>query len=406
VCIRDRSISVRDSAVAVDMPYASLSMLGNVSEDRVFYRILADEAVLTGYADLPPVPSNQIGPAGVFQTADYKGARVRIATATRRLSVAGTPVEIAVTVAQTLSGQSETLRGVANTALMLGAGFFALATGLALITAQVSLAPLRDLARAVARRGPKDLRPVAGPVPADMAPLVQSLNTFIDRLRQSLAQSEDFIAEAAHRVRTPLSTLRTQAEIALRRVEKPQNRAALKEMIRAIDDSSRAAGQLLDHAMVTFRTDHLARAPVDLNDLARDVVDRLRPIADLRDIDLHLHPGHKVQTRGDAILLENALRNVMDNAIKYSPPDSRIDVTVSRAKGIAQIAVADRAGGFPAAEIGGITARFARGTNAGDTVGSGLGLTIARDVAEAHGGHLNLSNHKEGACVTFGFPAC
>ena len=77
-----------------------------------------------------------------------------------------------------------------------------------------------------------------------MAPLVRSLNSLMGRLQKSLSQSEHFIAEAAHRVRTPLAIVRTQAEITLRRVEKEENRKSVREMIRAIDESSRTAGQL------------------------------------------------------------------------------------------------------------------------------------------------------------------
>ena len=84
------------------------------------------------------------------------------------------------------------------------------------------------------------------------------------RLSKSLSQSEDFIAEAAHRVRNPFGDGRSHAETTLQRVEKEENRQALRAMVRAIDESSRAAGQLLDHAMITFRADHLERESIDL----------------------------------------------------------------------------------------------------------------------------------------------
>ncbi|GGH33015.1 two-component system, OmpR family, sensor histidine kinase TctE [Cribrihabitans marinus] len=399
------TMTVRDGAVSVDLPYAALSMLGNVSEDRVFYRILADGAVLTGYGDLPP-PGEGVGRDGGYQTTRYRDAEIRMASARRLLSVAGTPVRVTVSVAQTRDGQARRLAEIRRLGGAIGLGFFALAALLAVVTAQSGLRPLRNLAGAVSRRGPKDLRPVRGPVPQEMAPLVGSLNRFIERLTYSLSRSEDFIAEAAHRVRTPLSTVRTQAEIALRRVERPENRAALKEMIRAIDESSRAAGQLLDHAMVTFRTDHLEREAVDLCGLARDLADRLGPVAELRDIRIALSCDGQPVVQGDAVLIENALRNVLDNAIKYSPRDCAIDIEVGQGRDGAAIRVRDQAGGFPEDELDRMPMRFARGSNAAETVGSGLGLTIAREVLEAHGGRLELSNEGEGACVTLHFPPC
>jgi len=162
-------------------------------------------------------------------------------------------------------------------------------------------------------------------------------------------------------------------------VEKPENRAAVKEMIRAINESSRTAGQLLDHAMVTFRTDQLELETVDL-------VDHLGPVADLRDIALTLTSEASRSVKGDPILIENALRNVLDNAIKYSPREVLVRVTITEADSAAVISVRDQAGGFPNATLDQMTERFARGENAEGTVGSGLGLTIAREVMEAHGG--------------------
>ena len=94
----------------------------------------------------------------------------------------------------------------------------------------------------------------------------------IERLKSSLTQSEDFIVEAAHRVRTPLATVRTQAEVIHRGLEKSKNKTALLEMIRAIDESSRSAGQLLDHAMVNFRADQFQTELIDLRKFMAETV--------------------------------------------------------------------------------------------------------------------------------------
>jgi two-component system sensor histidine kinase TctE len=233
-----------------------------------------------------------------------------------------------------------------------------------------------------------------------MAPLVMSLNSLMGRLEQSLSQSEDFIAEAAHRVRTPLATVRSYAEATLQRVDKEENREAMRSMVRAIDESSRAAGQLLDHAMITFRADHLEREDIDLVELVRELVLRLTPIAEMKDLSLSLRGDPSVRYAGDPILIQNAVRNLIDNAVKYAPSESTVEITVSGKDG-AEILVCDQGPGFPANEIDTLTTRFERGRNAKGTIGSGLGLTIAQDVAVAHGGRLVLSNRPEGgACVS------
>jgi two-component system sensor histidine kinase TctE len=236
-----------------------------------------------------------------------------------------------------------------------------------------------------------------------MVPLVQSLNKLMARLDQSLSRSEDFIVEAAHRVRTPLATVRSHAEATLRRVDREENRQALRSMIRAIDESSRAAGQLLDHAMITFRIDDLDRQDIDLVDLADDLVLGLMPIAEMRDVELKLDASVSVPVKGDMILLQNAVRNLVDNALKYAPRESVVKIVVA-ASPRPLISIIDEGHGFPVGEINGLADRFVRGSNSKAIIGSGLGLTIAREVDEAHDGSLSLSNNPQGgACVTFSF---
>ncbi len=409
------SVTVTAGSLSVDIPYAALSMLGNISDDRVFYSVTSGGTLLTGYEDLPDIspPLSADGQQGqpafptVFQTLDYKGDSVRMVTASRRLSLNGIPKVIAVNVAQTRDGQALILTRLTRSAMALGAGFFLLASLLAVWSAQSTIRPLATLTQAISRRGPKDLRPVTRPVPSEMAPLVASLNTFIERLSASLSRSEDFIAEAAHRVRTPLATVRTQAEITLRRVEREDNRTSLREMIRAIDESSRAAGQLLDHAMVTFRIDSLEQAEFDLSGLAEELVERLHPMAELRDITLMFDGHPPCLMRGDPILIQNAVRNILDNAIKYSPSDRQVWINVTTEAGTECVSVRDQAGGFGDTDTRILTERFVRGDNVQGTVGSGLGLTIAREVVEAHGGEIHIINTEtgDGACVTLCFPS-
>ncbi len=398
------SVSLQSGEITVDIPYAVFSMLGSVSEDRVFYRILADGNVLTGYDDLP-IAAESDGSIPTFTTTTYKGEQIRMVTTRRGLSRDGAPLAVLVSIAQTQNGQAEVLTLISRMALALGVGFFAFATGLSIWTARSSVRPLQTLAQSVSRRGPKDLRPVTVPVPSEMAPLVSSLNRFIQRLKTSLSRSEDFIAEAAHRVRTPLATVRTQAEVALLRVEKQENRQSLKEMIRAIDESSRAAGQLLDHAMVTFRTDQMELKEIDLTEIVNDLVERLRPVAELKDIALHLETSTVSPIYGDPILIQNAVRNLLDNAIKYSPHERGINVAVAEQDKTISVSIEDEAGGFPDTDTELLTQRFTRGENAAGTVGSGLGLTIAREVAEAHAGKLTITPNEKGtgACVSLIF---
>ncbi|WP_415404858.1 sensor histidine kinase N-terminal domain-containing protein [Tateyamaria sp. SN3-11] len=389
---------VRDGQVEMDLPYAAFAMLDTSADDRVFYAIHQRGDLLSGYDGLVSGPF-ALSAAPTFDTVPFNGVDVRVATWTHSLPASPRPVLLTVSVAQTRDSLAGTLLTISINAAVFGGAFFLLAAGMALWTSASTLRPLGLLAESVARRGPSDLRPVTRAVPSELSPLVTSLNSLMTRLSQSLSQSETFIAEAAHRVRTPLATVRSHAEVTLMRVDKDENRQALRSMIRAIDESSRAAGQLLDHAMVTFRGDQLEKQDIDLVTICSEIVERLTPVAEMMDLDLTLISDGPVPVKADPILIQNAVRNLVDNALKYSDPDSAVQIAVT-ATPAPTITVRDQGIGFPEAEIASLSQRFQRGGNAKDTVGSGLGLTIASDVAEAHGGRLELKNLETGgACA-------
>jgi two-component system sensor histidine kinase TctE len=129
----------------------------------------------------------------------------------------------------------------------------------------------------------------------------------------------------------------------------------------------------------------------------------MTPIADMRDVDLILDATAPAHLHGDPILLQNALRNLLDNALKYAPADSRIMVRVQTIPSLS-VDVSDEGRGFRLGEIDMLADRFVRGSDSGGQIGSGLGLTIAKDVAAAHGGRLILTNTpRGGACATLQF---
>lgn len=393
--------------VRLELPYSAFAMLGAISEDRVFYLVTVGEELLTGYADLPSAAAGPATPGRVvFDTGSYRGEPVRIASLTRPVLAGTQALPITVTVAQTRNGVGAVTAELSQLAALLAVAFFAVAVGLSFFAARTSLRPLNEIAQAVSRRGPSDLRPVRRDAPTELAPLLGALNRLMERLAQSIRQSEDFIAEAAHRIRTPLATVRVQAEIALRSIEDEAQRQRLRQMIRAVDESSRSAEQILDHATVAYRADDLARERLDFADLARQTAEALGPTAAMKDIRIRLLTD-PAEVKGDPVLLENALRNVLDNAIKYSPEDTTLTLAVSHNGGEARVAVTDEGPGLGDGPAELLTERFRRGSNSAGIVGSGLGLTIANDVLRAHGGRLEfgLGEKGRGACVSLVLPS-
>lgn len=395
-----------EDGVAVDIPYTAFSMLGSVGQDRVFYRIVIAGETVTGYPDLP-VPDAPIPPFDPrYYSRPFQDTVVRLAAVERSVLVAGRPVPVLVVVAQTRTSQDAIVAQMANRAAALGLGFFAVAALLSLFTARSVLAPVQRLAEAVGRRGPQDLRPVARPVPAELAPLVGALNGFIARLSGALSRTETFITEAAHHIRTPLATLRAQAEVALLQTREEATRATLRTMIRAVDDSARSAGQLLDHAAVVYRSDQRTEGVVDLGALAADIVHSYAPTAEMRDIALVLEAADPApRLTADRLLLESALRNLVDNAIKYSPADATVTVQVQAVPGHAVVRVMDRGRGLAGQVQADVMGRFRRGANVADVVGSGLGLTIVKDVARAMGGTFTIQERNGGGvCAELSLP--
>jgi len=400
------SLHSEDRGVTLELPYSALSMLATINDDRVFYRVVANQETLTGYDDLPlPEALPRIG-TPVFATFPYRGEPVRAVSVIRPVGPATDITEVIVTVAQTRAGLAAISRRITTTATGIGLGFFLLATVLSLWAANTALAPIARITGSVTRRGPKELRPVVADPPTELVPLVNALNSFMARLRASLYQTENFITEAAHRVRTPLATVRAQAEVTYRKLNKPEHKKAIREMIRAIDESARSAGQMLDHAMVTFRADSLTRDRLDLNALMAEVCDRLAPTADLKDITIHRVTSEgPAMFEGDGILVQAALQNILDNAIKYSSEDKEIVVSVT-VSDMLYLSVTDQGRGFGDVDKASLTLRFTRGTNVEGIVGSGLGLTIADEVGRAHGGRLEITQNPEGAgaCVSLILP--
>ncbi len=397
-----------DEGVEIDLSQATFSMLGAVGQDRLFWRIVVGGDTLTGYDDLPLPQVAPTGPAPTVYSATYRDADLRLAAVARSV-LAGDRLQPALIVlGQTRFGQRQIADRLANGAALAGLGFFALAVPLALVFTNSVLSPVRRLADAVARRGPADLRGVDHPTPRELAPLVTALNSFIARLRATLSQTETFIAEAAHHIRTPLSTVRTEAEIALRGAEGDETRARLRSVIRAVDESARSAGQLLDHAMVAYRSNHLDVAEIDLRGTLVGLARSYAPTAELREIGLTLDTGTgPARVRGDRVLIESALRNLIDNALKYSAPEGMVHLSLSHDKGRVTVAVHDTGRGLAGAEAGDLTGRFRRGRNVEDVVGSGLGLTIVAEVARALDGDLALSAAEGGGTLAqLSLPVC
>jgi len=209
------------------------------------------------------------------------------------------------------------------------------------------------------------------------------------------------MAEAAHHVRTPLATVRTQAEIALRQAETDTSRKTLRNVIRAVDESSRSASQLLDHAMISYRSDQMSTEKFNYAVLVNEVIRTLSATAELKDLVVEANLETDIDIIGDRVLIEIALHNLLDNAIKYSSFDSTITIDLKTDERGTAFVIRDEGRGLDGNQQSSLIQRFQRGENARDIVGSGLGLTMVDAIAIAHKGTFVLEqNSGTGTCAT------
>lgn len=252
-------------------------------------------------------------------------------------------------------------------------------------------AALRPLARVgdeVAARRADDLSPlpVAG-VPLEAAPLVANLNALLARIAGLLENERRFTADAAHELRTPLAALKAQAQVARAATDADARVHALDNVIAGCDRAARLVEQLLTLARLGQDADAEDMRPCDLGSLAKAAVAELAPAAVAKGIDIGLTAHAASVVAGHAGLLAILLRNVIDNAIRYSSPGSAVKVVVD-APGVA---VTDEGPGIPVGERQKVGRRFYRILGSGES-GSGLGLSIALRIAELHGARLALED--------------
>jgi two-component system sensor histidine kinase QseC len=258
------------------------------------------------------------------------------------------------------------------------------------------LRPLQRITREVARRAPGNLdRLETAGVPQEIRPLVDSLNSLLGRVDRALENERRFTADAAHELRTPLAALRTQAQVALRAGDGGVRRHALENVIQGVDRATHLVEQLLTLARLDPRSAAAQHEPVDLAAVAETVLAALGPSAVDKAIDLSLEAPGPVPVSGDETMLGVLLRNLVDNAIRYTPRDGSVRVSVAATDGRAELTVTDTGPGIAPEERERVMERFYRALGTGES-GSGLGLSIVKRIAELHGAEVFLESPEEG----------
>ena len=257
------------------------------------------------------------------------------------------------------------------------------------------LGPLRDLGHEVALRGPQDLRPLGlRQPPVEVAPVARTIDLLLERIRASLDSERRFTSHAAHELRTPMAAIRAQAEVARDAADAARRSAALAHVIEACDRAARLVEQLLMLARVEEATAGAGHVACRLDELTRRVLADQAPWAMQHGASLEL-VAQEADVRGDPVLLEVLVRNLVDNAVRHGGPGA-VKVAIEATARGARLVVEDSSGGLSNAEIERLGQRFYRASSAHGT-GSGLGLSIVARIAELHGATLRFERGRGGA---------
>lgn len=270
-----------------------------------------------------------------------------------------------------------------------------------------ALAPLQQVRDEIGQRDASSLHALDNRgMPDELAPLVATLNELLARLDGALVAQRRFLADAAHELRTPLAAVKLQAQIARRAQGEGEREAALAQLENGVDRAAHLVAQLLRMARLEPSARQAVFAPVALDALARQVVTDFSAQAEARDLDLGLAASVPLTLSGQADSLRMMLGNLVDNAIRYTPPGGRIDVALRAEGASALVSVADSGPGIPAPERERVFDRFHRLAGA-DIPGSGLGLSIAAQVVALHQGAIELRDTPGGGltvCVSLPLP--
>lgn len=398
------TLSIVADDVRVDIPYAAFAMLSAAPEDRVFYRVFGPgQKTITGYDDLPVATESMrqvqatLPASPRFFDAQYSGEPTRFALIGRQIAEPGLSGWIWVQVGQTRRARNAMAHSMIVNAILPIALLTVFALALVWFGIARALRPLKRIGNDLARRQPADLHPVTAPVPAEIQPLIGSVNGFMHRLGANMETLRAFIAEAAHQMRTPLAALRAQAQTALDEDDPAELRRGLRAVDRNAARLSRLVNQLLGNATVIHRADIQRFEPFDLVKVIHGVLQEVVPMAG--DTPVHFSTAlHKAPLVGDELMFGEALKNLIDNALHHGRSDHpAVELELRMEEDDYLLTVADRGPGIPESDHERVFERFTRDDP--ETSGAGLGLSIVRRAIRSQNGDVTLTAREGGGLV-------
>ncbi|MES2632568.1 MAG: sensor histidine kinase N-terminal domain-containing protein [Pseudomonadota bacterium] len=402
-------ITVNNQRVTFNLPQPAREILRADDSDLVYYQVLGPHSeFLSGERDFPQPPEDETPKPGEvrLRDAEMRGHEVRVAYTWVNLDMPGAQSSL-VQVAETREKRSVLATEIIKGVMLPQFVILPLAVLLVWLALVRGIKPLSQLEERIRARKPDDLSPLDDKaVPLEVAPLVSSVNDLLTRLKDSIATQKRFLADAAHQLKTPLAGLRMQADLAQREgFNAEELKQSLKQIGRSSIRATHTVNQLLALARAESSGQTIAFQPCDMAQITMEAVQDTVPRAMDKKLDLGYdgaQPGDAgVQLQGNPTLLKEMVRNLLDNAVGYTP--SSIEhpgvitarVLPNPSAGVLVLEVEDSGPGIPPGERELVFQPFYRalGTNVD---GSGLGLPIVREIARQHGAEITLEDAHPG----------
>ena len=394
-----QQISYEEGAFQHHIPPAALELFQSEAPDRIFYRVTTGAGqLLAGYTDLPVPALNFPVDAPYFFGATMRGETVRVVAFFQPVIGNPSALPVVVEVAQTMHAKAQLSSGLWLHAMGQQLLILALATLLILLGLKRGLQPLIRLGNDVRTRKEGSLeRLQTEAIPAELKPLVDSFNDYIQRLETHTNLRSSFIQNAAHQLRTPLAVLNTQISDAVRATDKAEADVPLLAARRTLQQTTRLVNQFLTlsaaEAYVAVVTPTTTQACCEI---VQKVIEDLAFQAHQKDIDL----GFEREGIDTRVLLDtNALRetmiNLIDNALRYTQIGGIVTVRLNSAQECIVLTVEDNGPGIPEHGREQIFERFYRAADSG-TTGSGLGLAIVKELVSQCGGTVQAQPPEHG----------
>ncbi|HKT94888.1 MAG TPA: sensor histidine kinase [Paraburkholderia sp.] len=381
-----------NGSLSASIPPAALELFESPWQDHVFYKVLAGNGRLLGGAPDLPLPRANTADAPAFYDTTYAGMPIRAVAYERMLYDSGRAERVMVIVGKTIASREAMINALWRPQLARQWLMLALVALLVPLGLTLELRPLMKLKDDVADREAVQLEPIRpDPLPSELRPIVEAINQCIARLKVHAAMQRQFIADAAHQLRTPLTLLTTQTQFAS---QCDAHDPALYDALKGVRRTSQKMAELTNQLLVLAQAESMAQSSpsqtrVDLTEVVSSVLEEMVQAAERRGIDLGAELADDVHVAGNTGLLASLVSNLIDNAIRYTQPGGRVTAICRSEGGEVMLQVVDNGPGIPAEARAHVFERFYR--VAADTEGTGLGLAIVHQVARSHGGSVSVA---------------